>query len=212
MSTQLISDYPLFPLPLVAFPGCRLPLQIFEPRYLDLVKSSLSSNSDFGIVTIVPQALGDERETGDDAGHVEINLIGTSVRIVDFNAQPNGLLGIVCEGQQKFSVGDVYRSENKLLMAEVEMCKPELSVVVPDEFEELVHVLTSLLAHPYVVNLGYLEQPLAYWLADAARLSFYLSYLLPFSNGQRYQLLALSEPLDRLAMVQSLLEKIDGTA
>ena len=28
---------PLFPLPLVLFPGGRLPLQIFEARYLDMV-------------------------------------------------------------------------------------------------------------------------------------------------------------------------------
>jgi len=32
------ADFPLFPLPLVATPHSRTALQIFEPRYLDLIK------------------------------------------------------------------------------------------------------------------------------------------------------------------------------
>jgi hypothetical protein len=36
-----MKEVPLFPLPLVLFPGGKLSLQIFEARYLDMVKKGL---------------------------------------------------------------------------------------------------------------------------------------------------------------------------
>jgi Lon protease-like protein len=46
---------PLFPLPnLVFFPQTRLPLHVFEPRYRQLVKDILETDSKFGIVLLRP--------------------------------------------------------------------------------------------------------------------------------------------------------------
>jgi len=42
---------PLFPLPLVLFPGGRLPLQIFEARYLDMVGKCMREGDNF-VVTM----------------------------------------------------------------------------------------------------------------------------------------------------------------
>jgi len=201
------NDYPLFPLPLVAFPGCRLPLQIFETRYLDLVKSSLSTESSFGIVTLIPQAADAVSD------NIEIYPVGTSVKIVDFNEQPNGLLGVVCEGLGKFEISQTERCEKtQLLMASIKPFEAEAIEAVPSEFEELVHVLTSLLEHPYVVSLGYPKFEIEDWLIDASKLGCYLSYLLPFPNAQRCRLLALDEPIVRLGMIQELLDEMDGSA
>ena len=47
-----MSEIPLFPLPLVLFPGGRLPLKIFETRYLDMIKRCMRDNAGFGIVMI----------------------------------------------------------------------------------------------------------------------------------------------------------------
>ena len=196
----MLTDYPLFPLPLVAFPGCRLPLQIFEPRYLDLVKTTLANDRTFGVVTVVPQA-GDE--------DLSIEAIGTAVKIVDFNEQSNGLLGIVCEGQHKFTVTHTYRADNEVFLSSIEPVDLEAVAPVTEDFEELVYVLDSLLKHPYVESLGYVDRPIDDWFSDASRLSFYLSYLLPFSNQQRYQLLSFDEPIARLNRIQSLLDEMD---
>lgn len=197
----MIKDYPLFPLPLVAFPGCRLPLQVFEPRYLDLVKSSLSNNRTFGIVTV-----SSNQSSGDSPA---FELIGTAVKIVDFNEQANGLLGIVCEGMHKISVHDASLADNDLICASVDEIAIEPALVVPTEFEDLVYVLDSLFKHPYVETLGYPMLPIDEWFSDAAKLGFYLSYLLPFSNDIRYRLLSLEHPIDRLILVQSLLDDMD---
>jgi hypothetical protein len=43
---------PLFPLNTVVFPGGRLPLRVFEQRYLDMVKQAIADNTPFGICAI----------------------------------------------------------------------------------------------------------------------------------------------------------------
>ena len=64
------NQLPLFPLGTVLFPGGRLSLRIFEPRYLDLIRDCTRSSSGFGVCLIlegsevgapaVPAALGCE--------------------------------------------------------------------------------------------------------------------------------------------------------
>jgi Lon protease-like protein len=212
----VLTDYPLFPLPLVAFPGCRLPLQIFEPRYLDLVKATLANDSTFGVVTVVPRVDEISSPAGnaikESSVEADIEAIGTAVKIVDFNEQPNGLLGIVCEGQHKFTVSQTYRAENKVFLSTVQPIEAESIMPVTEAFEELVYVLTSLLKHPYVESLGYIDREVEDWFTDASRLSFYLAYLLPFPNQQRYRLLALTNPIDRLILIQSLLDEMEDNA
>ena len=204
----MLIDYPLFPLPLVAFPGCRLPLQIFEPRYLDLVKATLSSDSTFGVVTVVPRTpdMG-SKDVGIEA--VGIESIGTAVKIVDFNEQANGLLGIVCEGQHKFTVKQTYLADNKVFLASAEPIEAEVVMLVPEVFEEQVYMLAYLMKHPYVASLGYIDRDVEDWFTDASRLGCYLAYLLPFSNVQRYRLLALADPIERLNSIQLLLNEMD---
>gem|GEM_PF-130977 len=229
----MLIDYPLFPLPLVAFPGCRLPLQIFEPRYLDLVKATLSSDSTFGVVTVVPrtpnmrsegagtEAIAIEAAGIESAGiesvgiesagieSISIESVGTAVKIVDFNEQPNGLLGIVCEGQHKFTVNQTYLADNKVFLASAEPIEAEVAMLVPEVFEEQVYMLASLMQHPYVASLGYKNREVEDWFTDASRLGCYLSYLLPFSNAQRYSLLVLADPIERLNSIQLLLNEMD---
>ncbi len=56
-------SFPLFPLNTVLFPGCRLDLQIFEARYLDMIGRCMKQNGGFGVVAIV-EGRGSRRCTG----------------------------------------------------------------------------------------------------------------------------------------------------
>jgi Lon protease-like protein len=47
-----LDPLPLFPLRTVLFPGGRLPLKIFEARYLDLVSRCLRQRTPFGVVCL----------------------------------------------------------------------------------------------------------------------------------------------------------------
>ena len=89
---------PLFPLSAVLLPHGRMPLRIFERRYLDLVRDSMRSGESFGIVHIEQGA-----EVGTDALPV-LAPVGTVARIVDWDQLEDGLLGITVAGSERIAV------------------------------------------------------------------------------------------------------------
>ena len=48
-------DLPIFPLPIVLFPGTPQPLHIFEPRYRRLLSDCLAADRRFGIAYAVAE-------------------------------------------------------------------------------------------------------------------------------------------------------------
>ena len=66
------NNLPVFPLGLVALPGSIQSLQIFEPRYLKMIKKCMSDSHGFVIVLKV-----------NDASEFGISKKGTYVEIVD---------------------------------------------------------------------------------------------------------------------------------
>src|SRR5687767_5843906 len=44
-----VSELPVFPLPVVLFPGVPLPLHIFEPRYRQMLQDVKATNNFFGV-------------------------------------------------------------------------------------------------------------------------------------------------------------------
>src|SRR5437763_2263889 len=61
MPDQLVSDFPLFPLAIVALPGELVPLHIFEERYKTMMNECLREDREFGIVWLSDDGL---REIG----------------------------------------------------------------------------------------------------------------------------------------------------
>ncbi|NBP38722.1 MAG: hypothetical protein EBV34_09840, partial [Betaproteobacteria bacterium] len=61
-----MNNVPLFPLSYPLFEEGVLPLQIFEPRYLDLVRECTREAKAFGVCMII-----DGKETGQAAQHAE---------------------------------------------------------------------------------------------------------------------------------------------
>ena len=69
-----IQELPLFPLNSVIFPGGALPLRIFEPRYLDMIKDCMRNEHGFGIVLI---------KQGSEAGEAaEVYNTGTELSLI----------------------------------------------------------------------------------------------------------------------------------
>jgi Lon protease-like protein len=57
--TDEVTDFPLFPLALVALPGELVPLHIFEERYKTMMGDCLDSGTEFGIVWMADDGLKD---------------------------------------------------------------------------------------------------------------------------------------------------------
>lgn len=186
-------ELPLFPLRTVLVPGGFLSLQIFEPRYLDLVRDCARDDTGFGVCLIL-----EGEESGKPPQHAGI---GTMARIRDFHTLPNGLLGIVAQGQKRFRTADTRVRGNGVLMAEVEWCFESPPRPVPETYHVLVEVLRRLLEKLGGQYSGWDKAR----LDDADWVSFRLTELLPLSDLEKQSLLGVEDAEVRL---QRLLERL----
>lgn len=81
---------PLFPLPLVAFPGTALPLHIFEERYKEMMADVQQASGEFGIVL------------AKDEGIVNIGCTATVERVV--KRYSDGRLDLIALGRRRFRI------------------------------------------------------------------------------------------------------------
>ena len=139
--TRLI-NMPLFPLRTVLFPGGTLPLRIFEPRYVDMVRWCMRESRAFGVVLLEdgPDVL-DVKDTGDRSKTPHIYDVGTEAHIVDFNQADNGLLGIVARGGDKFSVLSTSVEADGLLAPTFARCMSPQTL--PNSYETLTNAQRS---------------------------------------------------------------------
>jgi len=196
------TDLPLFPLNTVLFQGGRLPLQIFEPRYLDLVSRCMRESSSFGVTLI---RKGRDIRNRSDAGQPEIFEIGTEARIVDFNQLSSGRLGITIEGGRKFRVYDTWEQSDLLLIGEVAYLPEEPEAVITADHQELIDLLMELNLHPEVQKLA-----LNIDLEDARSVGWRLAELLPIEPEIKQSLLQLQMPRERLQELRRLITKLRG--
>lgn len=189
----------LFPLSTVLFPGGRMPLQIFEARYLDLISQCLKNDQGFGVVWLRE---GSEVYKPDSPVKTRLAQVGTYARIVDWDSLPNGLLGITIEGVKKFRVVSSLQQENNVHMAEVEWLEADPVLELPDSYAELRGLLHQLLEHPHLERLQ-----LPALSEDLATLSYLLAQYLPIGEAIKFELLSISDPQFRLERLSKLLEE-----
>lgn len=193
-------ELPLFPLSAVLFPHGRMPLRIFEPRYVDLVRDCLKHEREFGVVWIRE---GAEAVIDADNAMPKLAQIGCTARIVDWDALSNGRLGITIEGGTKFRVLATQQRANYLIVADIEALVSEDAVTVPEHASDLIELLRQLIAHPLVERLKLEPQT-----ADAGRLANQIAQLLPIPEADKFALLIEANPLLRLDRLLLILEQI----
>ncbi|XP_078429783.1 uncharacterized protein LOC144701867 [Wolffia australiana] len=96
-------ELPLFPLPLVLFPGAILPLQIFEFRYRMMMHTLLDTDLRFGVVF-------------SDAGSVA--GVGCVAEVVKHERLVDDRFFLICKGQERFRITNLSRTK-PYLVAEV---------------------------------------------------------------------------------------------
>lgn len=195
-----MTELPLFPLRAVLFPHGRMPLRIFEPRYVDLVRDCLKQEGEFGVVWIRE---GGEAVIDADNAMPKLAQIGCTARIVDWDALANGRLGITIEGGGKFRVLATQQRPNYLIVADVELLPAEEAAAVPERAGDLPELLTQLNAHPLVERLN-----LELQTGDAGRMANQIAQLLPIPEENKFALLTEADPLRRLDRLLLILEQI----
>jgi Lon protease-like protein len=187
---------PLFPLDTVLFPGCNLDLQLFEPRYLDMLSACLKRGEGFGVVTLLE---------GSEVGPAPraYSEFGCEALIRDWRQQSNGLLGIRVEGGRRLRVDSARVQHDQLTLGEVRWLEEGVDAPLGEEHADLRQLLQVLVEHPLVAALNMAGPVHSYGtLADR------LAYLLPFENARKLRLLECLDPRERLALLDEWLEAL----
>jgi len=103
---QLPDTLPIFPLSgVLLLPGGKLPLNVFEPRYLAMVFDALAGHRMIGMVQPVqPGGYAGDGLPLDD-GKPKVHKVGCAGRIVSFSETEDGRLLLALSGVCRFEVG-----------------------------------------------------------------------------------------------------------
>lgn len=176
-------EIPLFLLDTVLFPGGRLPLRVFETRYMDMVKESLRANAPFGICA-------------------PAQSVGTLAHIADWDMPQLGILSLVTHGGQRFRILSQRTLKSGLVRAEVDLLAEPPVTPIPGDYARLVPMLRALLE---ALADGMPPEPHRFY--DAAWLACRWAELLPLPLAARQQILELDEGVARLEAIYRFLEQ-----
>ena len=118
MRVELIRDFPLFPLGLVALPTELVPLHIFEERYKTMVARVLEEEGEFGIVWVADDGLRD---------------VGCACEIAEvLERMPDGRLNLVARGTRPFRI-EARQDDLAFPAGTVEFLADEDAPVAPED-------------------------------------------------------------------------------
>ena len=207
---------PLFPLTTILFPEGLLPLQIFELRYLTMIKKCIADGTEFGVVaqTVRKDApIVDETPLSPEPMSQEAFVsVGTCAKIVAHSAPQPGLLRIDCVGGKRFTIVRCEQQKLGLWVAQVSPIEADQAISVPQELANTVTALRQLitaLTHQLereAIEGQRLPMTKPYLFDDCGWVANRWCELIPMQPAQRHRLLTLDNPLIRLELVQDLLE------
>lgn len=192
MSHGELADLPLFPLHTVLFPGGRLPLRIFESRYMDMAKVCLREGSAFGVCLI-----REGREVGAPAAPMEVGCVA---RIAAWDMPQLGVLQVLARGERRFRIRERRVQADGLARASVALLAEETDAPLEADGDVCARVLRKAIESG---GEALVEPPLRY--GSAAWVSGRLAELLPLSLAAKQRLLEMDDARDRIEILRRLL-------
>jgi len=191
VSTGAPVEIPLFPLQAVLFPGGRLPLRIFEQRYMGMAKTCLRDGTAFGVCLI---------RDGSEAGEPALpEDVGCTARIAEWDMPQLGVLQIVALGERRFRILERRVQADGLTLASVALLG-EHSDARLDAEDICTRVLKRILE---AAPAGLIEPPPRY--DSCAWVSARLAEILPLSTAARQRLLEMDEAPARIEILRRLI-------
>ena len=198
--TKFTKELPLFPLSVNVLPGGYLPLQIFEPRYLDMVKECMSNEIGFCVVLLRGQQ---EMKSTNLPDH---SPIGTYVEIIDFNQLENGLLGITVQGKYRIKIIDRRVQEDGLVIGDsIEHPEEDESVSLEPKYKEIWKILREISDHEEIKKLN-----LNIDFDNSSSVAYNLASLLPITPPERQNILEFQSNTDRFDHLQKIVKQLGG--
>lgn len=187
---------PLFPLHTVLFPGGRLPLRVFEQRYVDMAKACLRDDAPFGVCLIRE---GSEVAQDGEPGPSFAQL-GTLARIASWDMPQLGILHIATRGGERFRVRSFAREASGLFVADVALLPAEPKVALGAAHAPLARLLELAAA-----RVGRGNFPEERDFGDATFVGYRLAELLPLPLPIKQSMLEINDAGVRLSVLQKFL-------
>jgi len=179
---------PIFPLSLVVYPGEKLPLHIFEPRYKQLVKESFEAKKPFGVPAVVNNQLQE---------------MGTLVQVTEIvQVYENGEMDIKTEGLAIFRVLEMIKLvPDKLYSGAIVNYPPNMMVTANrDLMEKIVLGIKEL--HRLLNITKDFKKP------DEELNSYDVGHHAGMSLDEEYELLGLMQEIQRQEYIKRHLQKV----
>lgn len=192
---------PLFPLPLVLFPGTAIPLHIFEPRYRKMLSDCMEGDKRFGIVRL-PEGVAELE--------IAPGTVGSVAEILKTETLPDGRSNIIVRGMERFTLEAFVATTHPYHVCRAEVYEDAFEVSaeveplaghVRDVFQRVARAARTLSDDP---------EPLPDLPEDDATLSFAIAAMVDIDLDTRQTLLVSRSPLERLRRLDALLSAALG--
>lgn len=195
-------EVPLFPLKLVLFNSSLFELEIFEPRYLRMVRRASANETGIGIVYL---ERGSEVYNNDD-DPIALAKIGTLSSIKHTEVIGESRLLIVVEGGAKFRLQSTWLEDDHLNMGLVDILRDDVKLPLRTEDEELA----VLFEHMNEFRIAEGHPKMKVEENNASALSYRLSEVLPMAMEFRQTLLEIDHPYRRLDRIHRWVQSERG--
>lgn len=193
-----INELPVFPLPVVLFPGVPLPLHIFEPRYRQMLLDISEDNKLFGVSYFDPSVQTNEIPP---AGHV-----GCVAEVTETHVFPDGRSNILTVGVVRYRIDSYVERGDPYLVAKLSYFEDDdedetalvgLTKDVADAFTRIAQAVRTI--NDERTNLPDISD------TEPQRLSFLVAAAMEIEADVKQELLELRSTFERLERLRVML-------
>jgi ATP-dependent Lon protease len=193
-----VRDLPLFPLPVVLFPGVPLPLHIFEPRYREMLSDIRVSNSLFGLSYFDSSISNHELPP---TGHV-----GCVAEVTEVQELPDGRSNVLTMGVIRYRVEEYVENDEAYLVGRVSFFedKEDDDEALSERTREVADTFTRIARAVRILNDERATLP---DISDTEpqRLSFLVAAAMEIDAEVKQELLELQSTGERLCRLRDML-------
>lgn len=199
-----VDTLPLFPLPVVLFPGVPMPLHIFEPRYREMLTDIGIKDNLFGLSYFDPSTSNKEIPA---TGHV-----GCVAEVTEVQALPDGRSNVLTVGVIRYRVEEYLNGNEPYLVGRVVFFEDEGEddEALGERARGVAETFTRIARAVRILNDERAALP---DISDTEpqRLSFLVAAAMEIETDVKQELLELRHTSERLRRLQDMLVRAVGS-
>ena len=193
-----VTELPVFPLPVVLFPGVPLPLHIFEPRYRQMLNDIRATNNLFGVTYFDPST---STHAVPPVGH-----IGCVAEVTETQALADGRSNILTLGVVRYRIESYVERGDPYLFAKISYFEDndEDEGVLVGPTKEVAEAFTRIAQAVRTINDERTSLP---DISDTEpqRLSFLVAAAMEIEADVKQEMLELRSTFERLERLRVML-------